>query len=66
MHLDAGLYFLVVLFGLVLIVCWIVLPFAVIGVKDLLRQLLTEQKRTNVMLELATRNARERNAKTDA
>jgi hypothetical protein len=57
----AALYIGVVLL-LVLVVLWVALPFAVFGAKDLLRQLITEQKRTNVMLELATRNARERNA----
>ena len=33
--------------ALVLLVCWIVLPFAIIGTKPLLRELLAEQKRTN-------------------
>lgn len=49
--------------GFLLLVVWIILPFAVLGVKPLLRELIKEQKRTNVMLELATRNARERNSK---
>lgn len=35
---------------LVLVVCWIVLPFAIIGTKPLLRELLAEQKRTNSLL----------------
>jgi hypothetical protein len=34
----------------VLIVCWIILPFAIIGTKPLLRQLIAEQKRTNDLL----------------
>lgn len=43
-------------------VLWIILPFAVFGLKPLVRELILQQKRTNVLLELATRNARERNA----
>lgn len=49
----------------VIAVLWLLLPFAVFGLKDLVRELIKEQKRTNVMLELATRNARERNAKAE-
>lgn len=48
--------------GFLIAVLWVLLPFAVFGLKDLVRELIKEQKRTNVMLELATRNARERNA----
>lgn len=39
--------------ALVLLVVWIVLPFAVMGTKDLLRDLLREAKRTNQLLEAA-------------
>lgn len=35
---------------LVLIVCWIVLPFAVIGVKPLVREQLALSKATNALL----------------
>jgi hypothetical protein len=34
----------------VLAVCWLILPFAVLGVKPLLRQLIAEQQRTNELL----------------
>ena len=44
------LFGLAVLLGIVLLICWIVLPFAVIGTKQLLRDLLREQKRTNELL----------------
>ena len=39
-----------VILALVLVVCWIILPFAVIGTKPLLRDLLREQKRSNELL----------------
>ena len=46
----AGLYLFVVLFLFVLAICWIILPFAILGTKPLLRQLLAETKRTNELL----------------
>ena len=36
---------------LILVICWIVLPIAIIGTKPLLRQILEEQRRTNALLE---------------
>jgi hypothetical protein len=39
-----------VIFGLVLLVAWIILPLALIGTKPILRDLLREQKRTNDLL----------------
>ncbi|MEK6599451.1 MAG: hypothetical protein AABY52_03800 [Deltaproteobacteria bacterium] len=44
-----GLLFLLLFFILVLI--WIVLPFAVFGIKDLLREAIEEQKKTNELLK---------------
>jgi hypothetical protein len=46
--------FLVVmwLFGLVLAIAWVILPFALIGTKPLLRELIREQRRTNELLEI--------------
>jgi predicted PurR-regulated permease PerM len=41
--------------GIVLIVCWIVLPFAVIGTKPLVRELIREQQATNRLLEAQAR-----------
>jgi hypothetical protein len=52
-----GWYTLVFLLALVLAVCWIVLPFAVIGTKPLLRQLIQEQRRTNELLMQAASRA---------
>lgn len=37
-------------FSLILAVLWILVPFAVFGIKPLLRQLISEQKRTNELL----------------
>lgn len=42
----AGMIFLVIV-G----ICWIVLPFAILGTKPLLRTLIAEQQRTNALLE---------------
>lgn len=44
------LYFALVVFAIVLAICWIVLPFALIGTKPLLRRLLEEQRRANDLL----------------
>ena len=47
-----GIVWLIVLvFGLILAVAWIVLPLALIGTKPLLRQLIAEVQRTNSLLE---------------
>jgi hypothetical protein len=44
-------YIFVLLLGFVLVLGWIVLPFAIIGTKPLLKDLLREQRRTNELLE---------------
>ena len=44
-------YVVVAVLLLVLVICWILLPFAMFGTKPLLRQLLAEAKRTNAILE---------------
>ncbi|HVO90916.1 MAG TPA: hypothetical protein VMV45_20440 [Casimicrobiaceae bacterium] len=36
--------------GVILTIAWIILPFALIGTKPLLRQLIAEQQRTNALL----------------
>jgi hypothetical protein len=47
-----GVVFLIVgIFLLVLAVCWIILPFALIGTKPLLRQLIAEVRRNNELLD---------------
>lgn len=49
----AGFVLLLILAGLVLLVVWIILPFAVFGVKPLLRSVLHELRRQNDLLERA-------------
>lgn len=39
-----------VVLGIVLFVCWIILPFAIIGTKHRLDLILDEQRRTNALL----------------
>lgn len=46
---------ILILFGIVMAIAWIVLPFGVIGMKPLLRELIAETKRTNALLESAAR-----------
>ena len=48
--MGLSLYALLVLFCIVLAICWIILPFAVIGTKPLLAKLLEEQRQTNQLL----------------
>ncbi len=45
------LYLTLVTFGIVLAICWIVLPFALFGTKPLLRQLMAEVRRNNELLD---------------
>ena len=40
-----------ILFGFILAILWICMPFAVFGTKDVLRELIAEQKRTNELLQ---------------
>lgn len=49
--------------AVVLVVLWLVLPFAVFGVKALLRELIGEVRRTNALLEHARRPSSDRPAK---
>lgn len=48
--MSSTMMLLVVLVGTVLAIAWILLPFAMFGMKPLLRQLLAEQQRTNELL----------------
>jgi uncharacterized protein YoxC len=45
------LWVALVVFGLILAIAWIILPFALIGTKPLLRQLIAEVQRTNALLQ---------------
>jgi hypothetical protein len=49
--LGSTVYIILFLLGIVLVIGWIVLPFAIIGTKPILRDLLREQRRTNELLE---------------
>ena len=46
-----GFYLAGMILLVIVAICWIVLPFAIIGTKPLLRQLIAEQARTNALLE---------------
>lgn len=50
-----SLTLLAIVLAIVLIVGWIVLPFAVIGMKPLVRELIKEQQATNRLIEAQTR-----------
>ncbi len=47
-----GLFLVWLVLALVLVICWIILPFAIIGTKPLLRQILAEQRKTNELLAM--------------
>jgi hypothetical protein len=48
--LAAAWVVILVVLGIVLAVCWIILPFAIIGTKHRLNLILEEQRRTNALL----------------
>lgn len=48
----AGLSLFAFLFVLLLAILWILVPFAIFGIKPLLKQLIAEQKATNKLLQL--------------
>lgn len=45
-----GLILAALLFALLIAILWTLMPFAIFGTKDLLRQLIREQKKTNELL----------------
>lgn len=49
-EITGFLALILVTFCVVLVICWVVLPFALIGTKPILRELLEEVKRTNELL----------------
>lgn len=53
----SGLAIVWALIGLVIAVLWVLMPFAIFGTKDLLRQLIREQKRTNELLQAQAERA---------
>ena len=55
MNIDHSIYLILILFGLLVAVLGLLLPFSVFGVKPLLRELVKQQQRTNALLEKAER-----------
>lgn len=51
MEIVMALYLIAIVLGVVLIIAWTILPFAIIGTKPLLRKLLAEVQVTNALLE---------------
>ncbi|HKV76579.1 MAG TPA: hypothetical protein VJP02_00470 [Candidatus Sulfotelmatobacter sp.] len=47
----AAFYLIAIIFGIVLVIAWIVFPLAIIGTKPLLRQLIAEAQKTNALLQ---------------
>lgn len=41
---------IILIFGVILSILWILVPFAVFGIKGLLRQLIVEQRKSNELL----------------
>lgn len=58
--LGAGVIIAISLLCLLIAVLWILMPFAIFGSKDLLRELIREQKKTNEILIAEFRRVRER------
>jgi hypothetical protein len=55
MEIVMVFYLLAIVLGIVLIIAWTILPFALIGTKPLLRKLLAEVQVTNALLERQTK-----------
>jgi hypothetical protein len=49
-EIGAVFYIALIAFGIALAMAWIVLPFALIGTKPLLRELIAEARKTNEIL----------------
>jgi hypothetical protein len=52
MELLAIVYIVGFFLAVALVIAWIVLPFAIIGTKPILRELLAEMRQTNELLRL--------------
>jgi ABC-type sulfate transport system permease component len=52
-----GIYGLLTIFGIILAVVWIILPFAIFGTKPLLHKLLVEQRETNRLLAILSKKS---------
>jgi uncharacterized protein YoxC len=60
MPVEGILYIALVVFLIILAIAWIILPFAIIGTKPLLQQLLAEARMTNQLLRETRRPAETR------
>lgn len=49
------IFWLLIVPGFILFVCWIVLPFAIVGTKPILRELRDELRRANAIAERQTK-----------
>ena len=56
METMAGLMIIAWLLGIVLVIAWILLPFAMFGLKPLLRDLIKEARETNALLRSSPPN----------
>jgi hypothetical protein len=56
-EIAGGMSLLATLFVILLAVLWILVPFAIFGIKPLLKQLLAEQRRTNELLHVSAAQA---------
>lgn len=48
--LTGGISFTLLLFCILLAILWVLVPFALFGIKGLLKELIAEQRRTNALL----------------
>lgn len=51
MEVLGSIYIVLTLVALLIAVLWILMPFAVFGIKDLARELIAEKRKTNKLLE---------------
>ncbi len=51
MAMGGLVWLALIIFAFILGIAWIILPFALIGTKPLLRQLIAEAQRTNALLQ---------------
>lgn len=59
--LGSGFAIALVLLGIVIAVLWVLLPFAVFGIKDLARTIIEQQRASNKLLERLAAQGDKRN-----
>lgn len=55
--LTGGVTAMLGVLAIIILVLWVLLPFAVFGAKDLLKALLAEQQQTNALLRQLAENS---------